>query len=104
MIASTGSVGEVLAHVVRHRDMQPHRVPHDRQINNLTIDVVTQPARLSTSRTGLRRVQDLAEHVSTVLAVKGGIGNRHPKLDRAANRVGNSTTLRHGSCRCRMSV
>ena len=34
------------------------------------------------------------------LAVEGCVGDRHPELDGAANGVGNSATLRHGSCWC----
>ena len=36
----------------------------------------------------------------TVLGIDRGVGDRHPQLDGAANRVSNRATLRHGSCRC----
>lgn len=73
-------------------------MPDDRQISDLTVHVITQPARLAAARAGVLRCQDLAEQVRTVLGIHRGVGDRHPQLDGAANRVGNRATLRHGSC------
>ena len=65
----------------------------DRKISNLAFDAVTQPGpiRLHPRETQIR-AKDLAEPVGTVLAVEGGVGDRHTKPDGAANGVGNGAT------------
>lgn len=70
--------------------MQLRGMAHDRQIGDLTIDVITQTAPTPTAWAHILRIQDTAEQMCPVVGVDRGIDDRGTEFDGAAKNLGKS--------------